>query len=147
MGLGKIKGCEVRLHLYTVPGHVQYSSTRKMVLRGVDGLVFVADSLKVQRRKNMESLRDLQQNLKDYGLSIFKIPMVLQYNKRDLGDAKAPVMSLEKMEADLNSQLKIPCFAASAIRGDGVGATLKKCLQLTLRHLQKELNWAERGLE
>ena len=141
MGLGKIKGCEVRLHLYTVPGHAKYLSTRKMVLRGVDGLVFVADSMEVQRRKNMESLKDLQQNLKEYGLNIYKIPLVLQYNKRDLATEEVPVMSLDQMEKDLNGQLKIPSFPASAIRRDGVGATLKKCLELTLRSLQKDLHW------
>src|SRR3989339_1296669 len=86
MGLGKIRGCDVRVQLYTVPGQVQYSSTRKLVLRGVDGIVFVADSLDVRREKNMLSLKDLQQNLKDYGLNIFKIPLVLQYNKRDLAN-------------------------------------------------------------
>ena len=74
MDLGKIKGCDVRVQLFTVPGQVQYSSTRKLVLRGVDGVVFVADSLEVRREKNMLSLKDLQQNLKEYGLSIFKIP-------------------------------------------------------------------------
>ena len=76
IGLGKIKGCEVRVQLYTVPGQVQYSSTRKLVLRGVDGVIFVADSLEVRREKNMISLKDLQQNLKEYGVSILKIPLV-----------------------------------------------------------------------
>ena len=140
MELGKIKGCDVRLHLYTVPGHAKYRSTRKMVLRGVDGLVFVADSMEVQRKNNMESLRDLQQNLKEYGLSIYKIPLVLQYNKRDLETKGPSVMSLEQMEKDLNHQLKIPSFPASAIRRDGIGATLKKCLELTLGSLQKDLH-------
>jgi len=141
MGLGKIKGCEVRLHLYTVPGHAQYRSTRKMVLRGTDGLVFVADSMEVQRRNNMESLRDLQRNLKEYGLSIYEIPLVLQFNKRDLAAGGPSVMSLDQMEKELNGQLKIPSYAASAIRGEGIGATLKKCLELTLKSLQKDLNW------
>jgi signal recognition particle receptor subunit beta len=141
MGLGKIRGAEVRLHLYTVPGHVKYRSTRKMVLRGVDGLVFVADSMEVQRRLNMESLRDLQQNLKDYGMSIYKIPIVLQFNKRDLAKGGPSIMSLEQMERELNGQLKVPAFPASAIKGEGIGATLKKCLELTLGSLQKELHW------
>jgi len=141
MGLGKIKGCEVRLHLYTVPGHAKYLSTRKMVLRGVDGLVFVADSMEVQRKNNMESLRDLQQNLKEYDLSIYKIPLVLQFNKRDLATGGPSVMSLDQMEKELNGQLKIPSFPASAIRGENIGATLKKCLELTLKSLQKDLNW------
>jgi signal recognition particle receptor subunit beta len=143
MGLGKIKGCDVRVQLYTVPGQVQYSSTRKLVLRGVDGLVFVADSLEVRREKNMLSLKDLQANLKENGLNIFKIPLVMQYNKRDLADEGIPLMPLEQMEQDLNRQLKVPAFPGSAVKGDGVGETLKECLKLTLKHLQKELQWAE----
>jgi len=102
MGLGKIKGCEVRIQLYTVPGQVQYSSTRKLVLKGVDGVVFVSDSLEVRRERNMLSLKDLQQNLKEYGTSIFKIPLVMQHNKRDLAKQGFPIMSIEQMEKDLN---------------------------------------------
>ena len=138
MGLGKIKGCEVRVQLYTVPGQVQYSSTRKLVLRGVDGVVFVADSLQVRRDKNMLSLKDLHQNLKEYGSSIFKIPLVMQHNKRDCSKQGLPLMSIEQMERDLNRQLKVPSFAASAINGNGVGDTLKECLKLTLKAFKKE---------
>ena len=143
MGLGKIKDCEVRVQLYTVPGQVQYSSTRKLVLKGVDGLVFVADSLKVRREKNMLSLKDLQMNLKEYGLSIFKIPLIMQYNKRDLADEGLPIMSVEQMERDLNRQLKVPSFTASALTGDGVGKTLTECLKLTLLSLQRQFQWAK----
>jgi signal recognition particle receptor subunit beta len=143
MGLGKIKGCEIKVQLYTVPGQVQYSSTRKLVLRGVDGIVFVADSLDVRREKNMLSLKDLQSNLKEYGLNIFKVPLVLQYNKRDLGEQGIPVMSIEKMDQDLNRQLKVPSFPGSALKGDGVGVALKECMKLTLKSLQKELKWAQ----
>jgi signal recognition particle receptor subunit beta len=139
IGLGKIKGCEVRVQLYTVPGQVQYSSTRKLVLRGVDGVIFVADSLEVRREKNMMSLKDLQQNLKEYGISILKIPLVLQHNKRDLAEQGFPLMSIEQMEKDLNRQLKVPSFPASAFTGQGVGATLKECLKLTLKSLQKDM--------
>jgi len=142
MDLGKIKGCDVRVQLFTVPGQVQYSSTRKLVLKGVDGVVFVADSMEVRREKNMLSLKDLQQNLKEYNLSIFKIPLVLQYNKRDLADEGIPIMSVEQMERDLNRQLKVPSFEASAINGKGVGQTLQACLRLTLQYLQKQLKWA-----
>ncbi len=144
MDLGKIKGCDVRVQLFTVPGQVHYTSTRKLVLRGVDGIVFVADSLDVRREKNMLSLKDLQQNLKDYGLNIFKIPLVLQYNKRDLADAGMPIMSLEKMEKDLNRQLKVTSCPASAVTGEGVGKTLQECLKLTLHSLQKQFNWAQK---
>lgn len=141
MELGKLKGCDVRVHLYTVPGQVQYTSTRKLVLRGVDGLVFVADSLEVRREKNMLSLKDLHQNLKDYGLNILKVPLVLQYNKRDLAEEGIPLMPMEQMEKELNRQLKVPSFPASAIKGDGVGKTLQACLKLTLLSLKKELSW------
>jgi signal recognition particle receptor subunit beta len=143
IGLGKIKGCDVRVQLYTVPGQVQYSSTRKLVLRGVDGVVFVADSLKVRREKNMMSLQDLQKNLKEYGLHILKTPLVMQFNKRDLDQKNMPIMSVEAMERDLNRQLKVPSFTASAIKGEGVGPTLKQCLKLTLQHLQKQMKWAQ----
>lgn len=140
IGLGKIKGCDVKVQLYTVPGQVQYASTRKLVLRGVDGVIFVADSLVVRREKNMISLKDLQDNLKEYGTNIFKIPLVLQYNKRDLAD-KFPLMSIEQMEKDLNRQLKAPSFPGSAFTGEGVGASLKEIMKLTLKHLQKEMQW------
>jgi len=139
MGLGEIKGFDVKVQVYTVPGQVQYRSTRKLVLRGVDGVIFVADSLAVRREKNMLSLKDLQHNLKEYGLNIFKIPLVMQHNKRDLAGKGLPIMALEQMERDLNRQLKVPSFPASALTGQGVGATIKECLKLTLISLKKEM--------
>lgn len=145
MELGKIKGCDVRVQLFTVPGQVQYSSTRKLVLKGADGVVFVADSMEIRREKNMLSLKDLQNNLKEYGLSIFKLPLVLQYNKRDLAKDNIPIMSIEQMEKDLNRQLKVPTFEASALNGDGVGQTLQACMRLTLQYLQKQLKWADQA--
>jgi len=138
--LGKLMGCEVRVQLYTVPGQVRYASTRKLVLRGADGIIFVADSLEVRREKNMLALKDLQQNLKDYNLSIFKVPLVMQFNKRDLKDANIKLMPLEKMQYDLNRQLKVPSMPGAALKGEGVGPTLNACLKLVLRALQKELN-------
>ncbi len=143
MGLGKIRNCDVRVQLYTVPGQVKYSSTRKLVLRGVDGLVFVADSLEVRREKNMLSLKDLQKNLKEYGKSIFKVPLIIQYNKRDLAEQGIPLMPVKQMNRDLNRQLKVPSFPASAVTGNGVGTTLKECLKLTLLSLQREFQWAK----
>ena len=143
IGLGKIKGCDVKVQLYTVPGQQKYRSTRKMVLKNVDGVVFVADSLEVQRKENLVSLKDLQQNLAEQKMSIFKIPLVIQYNKRDLGEEGIPIMPVELMERDLNSKLKAPSNPASALKGTGVGDTLKKCTSLTLRHLQKELKWSQ----
>lgn len=138
--LGKLKGCDVRVQLYTVPGQVRYESTRKLVLRGADGIIFVADSLEVRREKNMLALKDLHQNLKEYNLSIFKVPLVLQFNKRDLSDANITLMSLKQMQHDLNRQLKVPCFPSSALTGHGVGKTLNACLGLLLKSIQKELN-------
>jgi signal recognition particle receptor subunit beta len=142
MGVGKIKGCDVRVQLYTVPGQQKYSSTRKLVLKGVDGIVFVADSLKIRHEKNILSLKDLAQNLNAYGLNIMKIPLVMQYNKRDLSNNEIPVLSIEEMEKAYNHQLKAPSYPASAITGEGVNDTLKTCLVLTLRSLKKEAGWA-----
>jgi signal recognition particle receptor subunit beta len=141
MGIGKIRGCDVKVQLYTVPGQARYSSTRKMVLKGVDGVVFVADSLEVRRKANLISLKDLADNLKDEGKSIFQVPLVLQFNKRDLADGGIPIAAVEVLEQDLNRQLKVPYHLASAIKGLGVGATLKQILLLTLRNLQRELKW------
>jgi hypothetical protein len=141
MGLGKIRGCDVKVQLYTVPGQPKYGSTRRLVLKNVDGVVFVADSLEVRRKANALSLKDLQQNLAAQNMDIFKIPLVMQYNKRDLDGQAIPIMPVDVMERDLNSQLKAPSFEASALRGMGVRDTLKKCLVLTLRNLQRELEW------
>ncbi|RJP86089.1 MAG: gliding motility protein [Desulfobacteraceae bacterium] len=143
LGLGKIKGCDVKVQLYTVPGQIKYQATRQLVLKGVDGVVFVADSLAVRREKNMISLKDLHENLLKMGLSIRKIPLVLQYNKRDLEQMGLPVMSIEKMDHELNRQLKVPFFPASALSGQGVGNTLTQVLKLTLQSLQNEFNWAQ----
>ena len=142
MGLGKIRGCDVMIQLYTVPGQQKYSSTRKMVLKGVDGVVFVADSLEVRRKANLLSLKDLQGNLKEQGHSIFKLPLVIQYNKRDLAEEGFPILPEDVLERDLNSKLKAPSFTASAVKGTGVWPTLKECMKLTLLQLQKELKWA-----
>jgi signal recognition particle receptor subunit beta len=138
--LGKLMGCDVRVQLYTVPGQVRYSSTRKLVLRGADGIIFVADSLVVRRTKNMLALKDLQQNLKEYNVSIFDVPLVMQFNKRDLTDADVKLMPLQKMQQDLNRQLKVPALPGSALSGSGVGKTLNVCLKLVLKSLEKELN-------
>ena len=89
----------------------------------------------------MLSLKDLHQNLKDYGLNILKVPLVMQFNKRDLASDGIPLMPIEQMEHELNRQLKVPTFQASAIKGEGVGKTLQNCLKLTLLSLKKELSW------
>ena len=137
--LGKIRGYNVRVQLYTVPGQVRYNSTRKVVLRGVDGLVFVADSLLLRREHNIMSLKNLQENLKSFGSKITGIPLVFQYNKRDLEKEGIRLLSVESMEQDMNRQLQAPSFSASASNGQGVGATLKECLKLTLESLQNKL--------
>ena len=143
IGLGKIRGCDVRIQLYTVPGQPKYRSTRKMVLKGVDGVVFVADSLEIQRKSNVESLKDLAENLAEENKNVFEIPLVMQFNKRDLGDEGIPIMPEDLMNRELNNKLKVPYHVASALKGTGVGATLKEALLLTLRHLQKELEWTK----
>jgi mutual gliding-motility protein MglA len=142
LGLGKIRGCDVKVQLYTVPGQVKYNATRQLVLKGVDGVIFVADSLVVRREKNKLSLIDLHENLKKIGLDIRKIPLVLQYNKRDLEQKGLPVLPLERMDLELNRQLHVPSFPASAMTGEGVGKTLTETLKLTLQYLQNEFKWA-----
>jgi signal recognition particle receptor subunit beta len=143
IGLGKIRDCDVKIQLYTVPGQPKYRSTRKMVLKGVDGVVFVADSLEIQRKPNVESLKDLAENLAEEGKNVFNIPLIMQFNKRDLGDQGIPIMPEDLMNRELNNKLKVPYHLASALKGTGVGATLKEALLLTLRHLQKELEWTK----
>ncbi|OQX22606.1 MAG: gliding motility protein [Desulfobacteraceae bacterium IS3] len=137
--IGKIMGYDVKIQLYTVPGQVKYDATRRLVLKGVDGMVFVADSQEEQRKKNILSLKNLQENLATYKKSIFKIPLVLQYNKRDLEAQGIPLLSMETMEKDLNSQLKVPAFPASAATGDNVVVTMKKIISLTMTSLQSVL--------
>jgi len=141
MELGKIKGCDVRVQLYTVPGQVKYNSTRKLVLKGADGVVFVADSLSIRHEKNIIALKNLAENLKGYGLSILKIPLVMQYNKRDLAKEGVPLMAVDEMEKIYNRQLKAPSFAASAVTGQNVNDTLKACFVLTLKSLKKQAGW------
>ncbi len=137
--LGKIKGYSVRLQLYTVPGQVKYNATRRLVLRGVDGVVFVADSMKARREKNMLALKNLQENLATYQKSIFKIPLVMQFNKRDLAEAGLPILPIETLVKALNSKLKVPYFEASAVKGTNVMATLKKIISLTVASIESQL--------
>ncbi len=137
--VGKIEGYDIKVQLYTVPGQIMYNATRQLVLNGVDGIVFVADSLEAMRKKNFESLKNLQDNLRVHKKSIFKIPLVLQYNKRDLAKQGIPLQSIEALERDLNSQLKVPSFAASALQGTNVLETLKKIIVLTIASIQDQL--------
>ena len=137
--IGRIKGYDIRIQLYTVPGQVKYESTRRLVLRGVDGIVFVADSLAVRRKENVLSLKSLADNLASYKKSILEIPMVFQYNKRDLLDEGIPLLPVEWLEKDLNSKLKAPSFGASALKGPNVVQTMKKIIIMTIDSLRKDL--------
>ena len=137
--MGQIKGYDIKIQLYTVPGQVKYNATRKLVLKGVDGVVFVADAMEKQREKNIRSLNQLHENLLSYKESIFKIPLVIQYNKVDLKDHGVPVLPTPVLRNDLNSRLKVPDFEASAITGYNVAATLKKIISSTVVSIQKKL--------
>ncbi len=137
--IGKINGYDVKIQLYTVPGQVKYNATRRLVLRGVDGIVFVADSMVVRKDKNILSIKNLEENLVDYKKNISKVPLVMQYNKRDLAEQGIPVLSFEEMEKDLNSVLKAPSFSASAITGVNVVQTMKKIIAMTIASIKQEL--------
>jgi len=137
--VGKIKGYDIMIQLYTVPGQVKYNATRKLVLKGVDGIVFVADAVKEQRKRNIESLKQLYENLETYNLNLETIPLVMQYNKYDLKDSGIEMLSTRTMQKDLNSRLRVPAFAASALVGGNVIATLKKIISLTLGSIQDQL--------
>jgi mutual gliding-motility protein MglA len=124
-----VRGFQTRFQLYTVPGQVQYNATRRLVLRGADGLVFVADSQFERLRENVESLRNLETNLREYESTLDEIPYVLQYNKRDLPNL-APVAYLEFV---LNRRAaRVPSFEASAIVGEGVFDTLNTVSRMAL---------------
>lgn len=137
--IGKISGYDVKIQLYTVPGQVKYNATRRLVLRGVDGIVFVADSMVIRKDKNILSIKNLEENLKDYKKSISKVPLVIQYNKIDLAEQGIPVLSFEELEKDLNSVLKAPSFSASAISGVNVVQTMKKIIAMTIASIKQEL--------
>jgi signal recognition particle receptor subunit beta len=139
MNLGKIRGMDIRVQLYTVPGQVHYDATRKLVLKGVDGVVFVADSLKVQRKKNIESLINLAKNLAEKGISIRAIPLVIQYNKRDLDGSDSEILPLDILEKDLNSMLKVPSFPGSAVKGMGVFETLREISKLVVKDVSRKI--------
>ena len=133
LDLGKIRGMRTKLQLYTVPGQVYYNSTRQLVLKGADGIVFVADSQDFAMDANLESLQNLEDNLKRQGVRIREIPLVIQYNKRDLPNA-APVAQLD---AELN-KLGVPHYESVATTGIGVEETLKGLTQLVLSHLVRK---------
>ena len=131
LGLGEIRGFKTRFHLYSVPGQVFYDASRKLILRGVDGVVFVADSLYDRLDANLESMENLRVNLAEQGYDLDTIPFVIQYNKRDLPNA----MPMEELSRLLNPR-KVPEFGAVAVTGEGVFDTLKAIAKLVLQKVK-----------
>jgi signal recognition particle receptor subunit beta len=132
LDLGTISGFQTRFQLYTVPGQVYYDATRKLVLQGADGVVFVADSQRAQAEENVDSFRNLQVNLLEQGVDPRQIPIVLQYNKRDLPE----VMSVEELD-DLLNYRDLPRYEARALAGAGVFDTLRGISEQVLRRLSQ----------
>ena len=132
LALGEIRGFKTRFHLYTVPGQVFYDASRKLILKGVDGVVFVADSQEERMDANIESVENLRINLLEQGYDLDKIPYVVQYNKRDLPN----VVSVEELRRELNPT-GVPEFEACATTGEGVFETLKAIAKLILFDLKK----------
>jgi signal recognition particle receptor subunit beta len=130
--LGSVKGYRVRFHLYTVPGQVFYNATRKLVLKGADGVIFVADSQRAMLDANLESIANLHDNFAEMGIDLTDFPVVLQYNKRDLHD----VMDVEEMNEKLNPRM-IPSYEAVAMNGEGVLKTFAAISKLVLQDMQK----------
>ncbi|HPC82776.1 MAG TPA: GTPase domain-containing protein [Thermoanaerobaculaceae bacterium] len=139
--VGKVGGFRTRLQLYTVPGQVFYNTTRKLVLKGVDGLVFVADSQRPMADANAESFKNLEENLREMGLTLDSLPLVLQYNKRDLKN----ILSVEELNALLNPEGRWETFEAVAVEGQGVFETLKAITKSTLKSLRKRMATQEAG--
>ncbi|MDQ4079897.1 MAG: GTPase domain-containing protein [Gemmatimonadota bacterium] len=132
LDLGSISGFTTRLQLYTVPGQVYYQATRKLVLQGADGVVFVADSQTRQLEENIESLQDLHANLGNQGMDPRTVPLVIQYNKQDL--PRDMILSVEALDEALNFR-GVPHFAADALHGVGVFETLRGIAELVLKRL------------
>jgi signal recognition particle receptor subunit beta len=131
--LGTIRGFKTRFHLYTVPGQVFYDASRKLILRGVDGVIFVADSQVDRMESNIESLENLESNLAEQNIALETMPFVLQYNKRDLPN----IVPVEELQAALNPR-HAPWFEACALKGMGVFETLKGAAKLVLIDLKKK---------
>src|SRR5262245_56497644 len=141
LDLGEIMGFKTRFLLYTVPGQVFYNATRKLVLKGADAIVFVADSQVGKMDENIESLQNLRQNLSDYNLRLEEIPWVLQYNKRDLPN----VYSVEELNASLNPGGQVPVFEAVACNGTGVFETFRGISHLLMQKVTRELHRSPQG--
>jgi hypothetical protein len=130
--LGQISGFSTRFQLYTVPGQVYYNATRRLVLQGADGVVFVGDSQARQLDENVESLQNLQSNLLEHGVDVRTMPLVMQYNKQDL--PRELILTQEDLDDALNFR-GVPSFAADALHGRGVFETLKSISELVLKRL------------
>ncbi|MDH3623672.1 MAG: ADP-ribosylation factor-like protein [Myxococcales bacterium] len=130
--IGEIRGFKTRFHLYTVPGQVFYDASRKLILKGVDGVVFVADSQMLRAEANIESMDNLRINLAEQGYNLDTLPYVVQYNKRDMPN----ISSVEELSQLLNPQ-RVPEFAAVATTGEGVFETLKSVAKLVLTELKR----------
>lgn len=137
LDLGKIRGFAVKFHLYSVPGQVYYNATRKLVLRGADGIVFVADSAVDKMEENIESFKNLEDNFTEYGYKIENIPTIIQYNKRDL----PRVLSIDELNRQLN-KYNLPWSEAVANKGTGVFDTLKKIGSAVVDGLDKRYSRA-----
>ncbi len=132
VNLGKINGFDLKLQLYTTPGQVKYESTRRLVLKGVDGIVFVADSLSSRQDANIDSFENLKNNLSYHNISISDVKMIFQWNKRDLQEQNIPLTDIEQMEASLNSELQTQSFPASAVSGTNVFKTVNYIAKQTV---------------
>ncbi|MBC7542477.1 MAG: GTPase domain-containing protein [Candidatus Sericytochromatia bacterium] len=130
LDLGSVQGFRTKFSLYTVPGQVEYNASRKLILNGADGVIFVADSLPTAMEDNLYSLKNMEENLAEYGLTLDSLPWILQYNKRDLPDA----LPLEELDRQLNKK-GVPSFEAVATEGRGVFATLKAISKDVLNRL------------
>jgi mutual gliding-motility protein MglA len=138
--LGQIKGFRLKFQLYTVPGQVYYNATRKLVLSGVDGIVYVADSQRSKYQENVAMMENLVENLLEYGMKLDDVPMVIQYNKRDLPD----ISSIEELEKTLNPN-GLPYLESVAVDGVGVSETLRTIAKETLARIGKRGNRARKG--
>jgi len=128
--LGEVRGFKTRFHLYTVPGQVYYNASRRLILKGVDGLIFVADSQATRAEANIESMHNLYDNLSTYGYDLQTIPFAIQYNKRDMPN----VLPVEELRAQINP-MGIPDFEGVAIEGKGVFETLSCVSKLVVKEL------------
>jgi len=142
INIGSVAGFTTKFQLYTVPGQVYYNATRKLVLRGADGLVFVADSQESKMEENQESLKNLLDNLQEYGYNLNEVPMVIQYNKRDLPGA----LPLDVLEKALNPN-GLLSFEAVAVKGDGVFDTLKCIIKIVLENARAKSETGSKSAE